>query len=44
MPKDWLNPDSPDWFADYTGVVVKALTDREANWMTLNEPQSNCSG
>lgn len=35
----WLNPDSPRWFADYTRVVVDRLSDRVANWMTLNEPQ-----
>jgi beta-glucosidase len=34
----WLNPDSPDWFADYAGVVVKKLSDRVRHWMTLNEP------
>lgn len=35
----WLNPDSPDWFADYTQVIVDALSDRVQHWMTLNEPQ-----
>ena len=35
----WLIPDSSDWFAEYSGVAVKALSDRVANWMTLNEPQ-----
>jgi beta-glucosidase len=35
----WLNPDSPQWFADYTRVVVDALSDRVRHWMTLNEPQ-----
>ena len=35
----WLNPDSPDWFADYTRVVVDRLSDRVSYWMTLNEPQ-----
>ena len=35
----WLNPDSPDWFADYTRVVVDKLSDRVRHWMTLNEPQ-----
>ncbi len=34
----WLNPDSPDWFADYTSVVVDKLSDRVQHWMTLNEP------
>ncbi len=35
----WMNPDSPDWFADYTAVMVKKLSDRVGHWMTLNEPQ-----
>lgn len=34
----WINPDSSDWFAEYTGVVVKKLSDRVGNWITLNEP------
>jgi beta-glucosidase len=35
----WLSPDSPKWFADYTKVVVRALSDRVRHWMTQNEPQ-----
>lgn len=35
----WLHPDSPKWFADYTQVIVKLLSDRVQHWMTLNEPQ-----
>jgi beta-glucosidase len=35
----WLNNDSSDWFAEYTGVVVDKLSDRVAHWMPLNEPQ-----
>lgn len=35
----WLNADSPDWFAEYTDVVVRKLSDRVTHWMTLNEPQ-----
>jgi len=35
----WLNPRSPDWFADYARVVVDHFSDRVSNWMTLNEPQ-----
>ena len=34
----WLNPDVPDWFAEYAGVVVDALGDRVSHWMTQNEP------
>lgn len=35
----WLNRDSSDWFAEYTEVVVNALSDRVENWFTHNEPQ-----
>jgi beta-glucosidase len=35
----WLHPDSPDWFADYTQVIVDRLSDRVGHWMTQNEPQ-----
>lgn len=35
----FLNPDSSDWFAEYTKVVVDRLSDRVTKWMTLNEPQ-----
>ena len=35
----WLNPDSSQWFADYTAAVVDRLSDRVSHWMTLNEPQ-----
>ena len=34
----WLNRDSVEWFGAYTEVVVKRLSDRVTNWMTLNEP------
>ncbi len=34
----WLNEDSPDWFAEYTNVVVNQLSDRVDLWYTLNEP------
>jgi beta-glucosidase len=36
----WLNPDSADWFAAYTKVVVAKLSDRVKYWMTFNEPQA----
>lgn len=35
----WLNPDSPEWFAEYTGLLVDHFSDRIQNWITLNEPQ-----
>ncbi len=35
----WLNPASPDWFAEYVNVVVERLSDRVRHWMTFNEPQ-----
>jgi beta-glucosidase len=35
----WLHPNSSDWFADYTRVVVDKLSDRVRHWMTLNEPE-----
>ena len=36
---DLLNDDSPEWFAEYTKVVVDKLSDRVKNWITVNEPQ-----
>jgi beta-glucosidase len=35
----WLNRDSADWFAQYVEVVVRALSDRVRQWVTLNEVQ-----
>ena len=35
----WLNRDSAEWFADYTDLVVRRLSDRVRHYMTLNEPQ-----
>lgn len=35
----WLNPDSPLWFEKYAATVIKHLSDRVSNWLTLNEPQ-----
>ncbi|MBN1541328.1 beta-glucosidase [candidate division KSB1 bacterium] len=35
----WLNPESPDWFAEYARVIADRLSDRVTHWMTQNEPQ-----
>ena len=35
----WLNDDSPEWFAEYTKVLIEKFSDRVKNWITLNEPQ-----
>jgi beta-glucosidase len=35
----WKNENSPDWFAEYTSVVIDALSDRVKYWITFNEPQ-----
>jgi len=35
----WLNPDSSDWFAEYTRLVIDLYSDRVTHWVTLNEPQ-----
>lgn len=35
----WLNPESPEWFAEYTRVIVDRLSDRVQYYITLNEPQ-----
>lgn len=35
----WMNRESVRWFSDYTSHVVAALSDRVADWITINEPQ-----
>jgi beta-glucosidase len=35
----WLNPASPDWFAEYASLVAQTLGDRVKFWVTHNEPQ-----
>ncbi len=35
----WLNPDSPQWFADYAKLVTERYSDRVTHFFTLNEPQ-----
>ncbi len=34
----WLNPESVEWFAEYTELIVKRIGDRVRHWMTFNEP------
>jgi len=34
----WLDPRSPDWFAEYTRAVMDRFSDRVTHWFTLNEP------
>lgn len=34
----WLNRDVAGWFAEYADVMFRALDDRVAMWVTLNEP------
>ncbi|MFR1434866.1 MAG: GH1 family beta-glucosidase [Acutalibacteraceae bacterium] len=35
----WLNPDSPEWFAEYAGKLAARYADRVKYWITQNEPQ-----
>jgi beta-glucosidase len=35
----WLNRDSADWFAAYTGLLADKFSDRVKLWATQNEPQ-----
>lgn len=34
----WANPDSVEWFTNYTDVMTRALGDRVRGWITHNEP------
>ncbi len=34
----FANPESTEWFADYTDIVTKRLGDRVKGWITFNEP------
>lgn len=35
----WLNPESVNWFAEYTKAVAELYSDRVSNFFTFNEPQ-----
>jgi beta-glucosidase len=35
----FLNPDFPNWFAEYASVIADRLGDRVHNFFTFNEPQ-----
>lgn len=35
----WENPDSPQWFQEYTAVCAKHFGDRVKDYFTINEPQ-----
>lgn len=34
----WENPESVEWFVQYTDLVTRTLGDRVKNWITHNEP------
>ena len=34
----WLNRESAEWFAEYAGVMFRALDGKVKKWATLNEP------
>lgn len=34
----FLNPDSPDWFAEYTSLIAQRFGDRVKHFFTFNEP------
>ncbi|MGH9483774.1 MAG: glycoside hydrolase family 1 protein [Terriglobales bacterium] len=40
----WQTRAMADWFADYTALVVRALSDRVRYWLTINEPRSFIGG
>ena len=35
----WMNPDSPQWFAEYARVVTQRLAGKVKYFITMNEPQ-----
>ncbi len=35
----WKNPESSEWFLEYTRVILNALGEKVNYWITFNEPQ-----
>lgn len=35
----WMNPEMPDWFAEYTALIAERFGDRVKDFITINEPQ-----
>ncbi len=35
----WLNPESPEWFAEYASVIAEHFGNRVKHYFTFNEPQ-----
>lgn len=35
----WQNPESPDWFCEYTEVVIRNFGEKIKHFFTFNEPQ-----
>lgn len=40
----WKSPEMPHLFADFSGKVVEALSDRVSWWLTMNEPLEFVNG
>jgi len=40
----WLTRDAVNWFADFAGIMSRALSDRVNVWITMNEPRSFLGG
>ena len=40
----WLNPDSPEWFCEYTRLIGERFGDRVKYFITLNEPTNVIEG
>lgn len=40
----WLSEESPEWFAEYAGLLVDRYSDRVTHFLTFNEPQCFIGG